>query len=137
MVPHPMFRLFGAMNPASDAGKRDLPPALRARFTEIWVDDPDDPADIACIVSSLLSHIPAVAATVDGSGGEGNIISCIVKCYTEARALAAPRTGAALRDGSGGRPHYSIRRFVQNFKLVYSHAFHMVNFIIILVLRGL
>ena len=117
--PHPTFRLFGAMNPANDAGKRDLPPALRARFTELWVDDPDDPADIACIVSSCLSHVPAVASAssaVDGAAatddGGGDIIQRIVRCYVEARALAAPRTGAALRDGSGGRPHYSIRRCV-------------------------
>lgn len=36
---HPDFRLFAAMNPATDAGKKDLPPALRARFTEVggWV----------------------------------------------------------------------------------------------------
>lgn len=119
MEPHPTFRLFGAMNPANDAGKRDLPPALRARFTELWVDDPDDPADIACIVSSCLSHVPAVVSagsTVDGAAatddGGGDIIQRIVRCYVEARALAAPRTGAALRDGSGGRPHYSIRRCV-------------------------
>lgn len=32
---HPEFRLFAAMNPATDAGKKDLPPALRARFTEV------------------------------------------------------------------------------------------------------
>lgn len=32
---HPDFRLFAAMNPANDAGKKDLPPALRARFTEV------------------------------------------------------------------------------------------------------
>ena len=29
---HPRFRLFGAMNPATDVGKRDLPPALKHRF---------------------------------------------------------------------------------------------------------
>ena len=33
---HPDFRLFGAMNPASDIGKRDLPMAIRSRFTEIF-----------------------------------------------------------------------------------------------------
>ena len=36
---HPNFRIFAAMNPASDVGKRDLPPALRHRFTEIFVDE--------------------------------------------------------------------------------------------------
>ena len=31
---HPNFRLLAAMNPATDAGKRDLPAPLRNRFTE-------------------------------------------------------------------------------------------------------
>ena len=32
---HPGFRLLAAMNPATDAGKRDLPAPLRNRFTEV------------------------------------------------------------------------------------------------------
>ena len=32
---HPNFRLFAAMNPATDVGKKDLPPAVRTRFTEV------------------------------------------------------------------------------------------------------
>ncbi len=34
---HPNFRLLAAMNPATDAGKRDLPAPLRNRFTEVSV----------------------------------------------------------------------------------------------------
>eukprot|EP00438_Fugacium_kawagutii_P009773 Skav218794 [mRNA] locus=scaffold1140:170567:172432:- [translate_table: standard] len=34
----PSFRLFATMNPGGDFGKRELSPALRNRFTEIWVD---------------------------------------------------------------------------------------------------
>jgi len=37
---HPNFRLIAAMNPATDAGKRELPAPLRNRFTEIWVPEP-------------------------------------------------------------------------------------------------
>ncbi|KAJ2526275.1 AAA ATPase midasin, partial [Coemansia sp. RSA 1935] len=33
---HADFRLFGCMNPATDVGKRDLPPALRSSFTELF-----------------------------------------------------------------------------------------------------
>ena len=36
---HKDFRIFGAMNPATDVGKKDLPPALRRRFTEIYADE--------------------------------------------------------------------------------------------------
>jgi midasin len=35
VVIHPNFRLFAAMNPPTDVGKKDLPSALRARFTEV------------------------------------------------------------------------------------------------------
>lgn len=34
---HPNFRLLAAMNPATDAGKRDLPAPLRNRFTEVML----------------------------------------------------------------------------------------------------
>ena len=40
---HPDFRLFAAMNPATDAGKKDLPASIRSRFTEIYVDELSDP----------------------------------------------------------------------------------------------
>ena len=34
---HEDFRIFATMNPGGDFGKRELSPALRSRFTEIWV----------------------------------------------------------------------------------------------------
>ena len=34
---HDNFRIFATMNPGGDFGKRELSPALRNRFTEIWV----------------------------------------------------------------------------------------------------
>ena len=39
VIRHPDFRLFAAMNPATDAGKKDLPSSIRSRFTEIYVDE--------------------------------------------------------------------------------------------------
>ncbi|KAK8720293.1 hypothetical protein OTU49_013436 [Cherax quadricarinatus] len=33
---HDQFRLIGTMNPGGDYGKKELSPALRNRFTEIW-----------------------------------------------------------------------------------------------------
>eukprot|EP00928_Gymnodinium_smaydae_P070251 TRINITY_DN54136_c0_g1_i1.p1 TRINITY_DN54136_c0_g1~~TRINITY_DN54136_c0_g1_i1.p1 ORF type:complete len:2263 (+),score=321.22 TRINITY_DN54136_c0_g1_i1:723-6791(+) len=35
------FRLFATMNPGGDFGKRELSPALRNRFTELWVESID------------------------------------------------------------------------------------------------
>ena len=46
------FRLFGTMNPGGDFGKKELSPALRNRFTEIWCPETDTREDII----SLLSH---------------------------------------------------------------------------------
>ncbi|XP_076030788.1 midasin isoform X2 [Oratosquilla oratoria] len=36
IVAHDQFRLIGTMNPGGDYGKKELSPALRNRFTEIW-----------------------------------------------------------------------------------------------------
>ena len=39
---HSNFRLFACMNPATDVGKRELPTGLRSRFTEFFVDEPEN-----------------------------------------------------------------------------------------------
>ena len=54
LVRHENFRLFGAMNPASDIGKRNLPSNIRARFTEIFVDELDNEADLSLLVRAYL-----------------------------------------------------------------------------------
>ncbi|TPP58779.1 Midasin [Fasciola gigantica] len=36
LVAHPKFRFVATMNPGGDYGKKELSPALRNRFTEIW-----------------------------------------------------------------------------------------------------
>ena len=46
------FRLFGTMNPGGDFGKKELSPALRNRFTEIWCPETDTREDTI----SLLNH---------------------------------------------------------------------------------
>jgi midasin len=50
---HPGFRLLAAMNPATDIGKKDLPPALRSRFTELYVDEMLDPADLQVCTTEI------------------------------------------------------------------------------------
>ncbi|CAI2351338.1 unnamed protein product [Caenorhabditis sp. 36 PRJEB53466] len=51
---HPNFRLFACMNPATDAGKRRLPPSVRTRFTEFFVSETTDPYQLSLIVSAYL-----------------------------------------------------------------------------------
>ena len=47
MKAHEGFAVFATMNPGGDYGKKELSPALRNRFTEIWVSlTSDDMADI-------------------------------------------------------------------------------------------
>ncbi|KAF1758175.1 hypothetical protein GCK72_014633 [Caenorhabditis remanei] len=54
---HPNFRLFACMNPATDAGKRRLPPGVRTRFTEFFVSETADPFQLALIVSAYLPTV--------------------------------------------------------------------------------
>lgn len=44
------FQLLATMNPGGDFGKKELSPALRNRFTEIWVPAVDDREDLLEIV---------------------------------------------------------------------------------------
>jgi len=50
-VAHPNFILMATMNPGGDFGKKELSPALRNRFTEVWVPSYDDMHDL---VSKIL-----------------------------------------------------------------------------------
>ncbi|RPB22298.1 midasin [Terfezia boudieri ATCC MYA-4762] len=49
------FQFFATMNPGGDYGKKELSPALRNRFTEIWVPAMSDLEDITKIVSGKLN----------------------------------------------------------------------------------
>lgn len=95
---HPEFRLFGCMNPATDVGKRDLPPSLRSRFTELYVPSPD--SDMDALVSIVAKYIGE--ATV----GDRSVVLDVAEWYATVRRLAAAHQ---LADGSNQRPHYSVR----------------------------
>lgn len=51
------FQFLATMNPGGDYGKRELSPALRNRFTEIWVPAMTDLEDVTEIITSKL-HSP-------------------------------------------------------------------------------
>ncbi|BGP48616.1 AAA ATPase midasin [Rhodotorula kratochvilovae] len=46
------FEILATMNPGGDFGKKELSPALRNRFTEIWVPAVDDETDLLHIIGS-------------------------------------------------------------------------------------
>lgn len=54
VIAAPEFQFFATMNPGGDYGKKELSPALRNRFTEIWVPSMEDLDDVEQIVSSKL-----------------------------------------------------------------------------------
>ncbi|GLB38607.1 putative P-loop containing nucleoside triphosphate hydrolase protein [Lyophyllum shimeji] len=95
---HPDFRLFACMNPATDVGKKDLPPNIRSRFTEIDVPPPD--ADKETLLSIVSQYIGANAV-----GDKGAIMN-VAEFYAAVKDLAEKRQ---IADGSNHRPHYSMR----------------------------
>ena len=54
ILAHDGFRVFATMNPGGDFGKRELSPALRSRFTEIWVPAITERADFELVLSHTL-----------------------------------------------------------------------------------
>ena len=102
---HPNFRLFGCMNPATDAGKKDLPPGLRTRFTEIAVKEMDQEDDLRQVVADALQKCPAAL-----SGPRGGAVARVVSFYCAVRIAA---TKGDLLDGANARPAYTLRTLMR------------------------
>ncbi|KAH1602103.1 hypothetical protein KXX34_002192 [Aspergillus fumigatus] len=108
---HPDFRIFGAMNPATDAGKKDLPPGLRSRFTEIYVQSPDtDLDDLLALIQKYLGDLAI---------GDSRVVSDLAQLYMETKKL---NNENKLTDGAGQRPHFSIRTLVRALIYVLENA---------------
>ncbi|KAI7279842.1 midasin [Hortaea werneckii] len=95
---HPDFRVFAAMNPATDVGKKDLPPGIRSRFTELYVESPDK--DIKSLQSIVRSYLRTEAAA------DAAIAMDVSTLYQSVVALADDNK---LVDGAGQKPHFSLR----------------------------
>ncbi|PIA42933.1 hypothetical protein AQUCO_02000406v1 [Aquilegia coerulea] len=92
---HTDFRLFACMNPATDAGKRDLPYSVRSRFTEYFVDEILNDEDLTLFVNQFL----------DDSCHNQDLVNKIVQFYKEAKRESEER----LQDGANQKPQYSLR----------------------------
>ncbi|KAF3844202.1 hypothetical protein F7725_013543, partial [Dissostichus mawsoni] len=92
------------MNPATDVGKRNLPLGLRNRFTELYVEELENEGDLRILVSDYLK----------GLNPHRNIISGIISFYLAVRKEAHSH----LVDGTGHRPHYSLRTLCRALKYV-------------------
>lgn len=99
---HPNFRLFAAMNPATDVGKKDLPSSMRARFTEFYVDELVDPAELRAISARYLNGFMFTESTIVENS---EIVMKSVEVYLRCRELSEQ----ALVDSSGQRPRYTLR----------------------------
>ena len=103
---HKNFRIFGAMNPATDIGKRDLPVGLRSRFTEIYVDSPDRKFEnVILVINKYLGNHTYI---------DRRAAADIANLYLEVKHLAEQN---AIVDGSNQKPHFSLRTLTRT--LVY------------------
>ncbi|KAF2875171.1 hypothetical protein BDV95DRAFT_603934 [Massariosphaeria phaeospora] len=100
VVAHPNFRVFAAMNPATDVGKKDLPPGIRSRFTELYVESPDsDKRSLCNIVEKYLggeTNEPAIIKTALD----------VTNLYLDIQQLAKANM---LVDGADQKAHFSLR----------------------------
>ncbi|KAF2965830.1 hypothetical protein GQX73_g7732 [Xylaria multiplex] len=95
---HPNFRIFGAMNPATDVGKRDLPLGLRSRFTELYVGSPD--RDLKDLLTIIKAYLSGKSAKDDQAADD------IARLYLNTKRRADEKR---LVDGANEVPHFSLR----------------------------
>ncbi|KAI5796399.1 hypothetical protein DFH27DRAFT_115210 [Peziza echinospora] len=107
IVAHPNFRIFGCMNPATDVGKRDLPPGLRSRFTELYVTSPDN--DLGNLISVIKEYIGHLCLTDTKAPAD------VARLYLDIKKLAEDHR---LADGAGQRPHFSLRTLTRTLSYV-------------------
>jgi len=108
---HPNFRIFGAMNPATDVGKRDLPMGLRSRFTEIYVESPDRNLD------DLLDVIRAYLK--GNSSNDERAAHDVARLYLDTKRRADEKR---LVDGANQVPHFSLRTLTRVLSYVIEIA---------------
>lgn len=99
---HPDFRLFAAMNPATDAGKKELHPSIRSRFTELYVDELLDPVELRVVSARYLD---SVLPPSDKPTEHSDIVVSSVNIYLQCRDLAEQ----VLVDGAGHKPRFTLR----------------------------
>ncbi|OAQ30077.1 P-loop containing nucleoside triphosphate hydrolase protein [Linnemannia elongata AG-77] len=107
VVRHKNFRVFACMNPATDVGKKDLPPGLRNRFTEFYVHPPD--ARREDLLEIIKKYLEAAAI------GDQRAMVDIADFYLAVKALS---NAHKLADGAGQRPHFSMRTLTRALQFV-------------------
>lgn len=95
---HEDFRIFAAMNPATDVGKRELPSSIRSRFSEYFISSCEgDMESLLQICSVYLgNHIHS----------DNRVAHDVASLYQSIRSL---ETENRLVDGASQKPHFTIR----------------------------
>jgi midasin len=113
---HPNFRVFANMNPPTDVGKKELPPALRSKFTELYVADPFSKADLCTVVGDFIGFLSPDARVEE-------IASFFLNCVRNARTLLCDL------DGESQPPHFSLRTLTRSLTYVRNatslYGFHV------------
>jgi midasin len=97
------------MNPATDAGKKDLPASIRCRFSELYVDELLDPIELRLVAARCLD---GVLPTEGNAPEHTEVVACIVDQYLRCRELAQ----TTLSDGNGHKPRYTLRTLSRALK---------------------
>ncbi|KAL2693850.1 hypothetical protein Neosp_000416 [[Neocosmospora] mangrovei] len=108
---HPNFRIFGAMNPATDIGKRDLPVGIRSRFTEVYVSSPDK--DLKDLLTIIKTYLGGSSSKNDQAADD------IARLYLNTKRLAEEKR---LVDGANEVPHFSLRTLTRVLSYVNTIA---------------
>ncbi|KAF9769272.1 hypothetical protein IL306_013319, partial [Fusarium sp. DS 682] len=108
---HSNFRIFGAMNPATDIGKRDLPIGIRSRFTEIYVSSPDK--DLKDLLTIIKTYLGSSSSKNDQAADD------IARLYINTKRLAEEKR---LVDGANEVPHFSLRTLTRVLSYVNTIA---------------
>ncbi|GMH65392.1 hypothetical protein TrST_g10125 [Triparma strigata] len=97
---HPDFRIFAAMNPATDNGKKDLPKGMRSRFTEIYVDELKDELELRKVSSKYFRGL--ITKT---SNEKDSYVNSTVRAYLQCKDKA----DSVLVDSQNKKPSYTLR----------------------------
>lgn len=103
ILAHPDFKFLATMNPGGDFGKRELSPALRSRFTEIWVPEftLDDQDDVILLLTSKL-QIKSFDVAISGDSLPRKLAGSMLQFMRDMKAICSryslPLTLVSVRD---------------------------------------
>lgn len=81
VVAHSNFYFIGTMNPGGDFGKKELSPALRNRFTEIWCESYTKREDLIDIIEHNLENGITFGNQEDGCSGIGRSMMDFIEWF--------------------------------------------------------